>query len=657
MGRRFTQQDQTDLVALIHRSQPHLLEEDIEGVLGSIAPTVKARASILAYMKTRPDALVSGDPHASPQFQDLITRLISDGSTTARMPLCQACRLEKRIVHTLEDGRRICRTCVSRSRLGVCRSCGARRQIRVSRNPEFSGICTGCYRKIRFPGTYVCPTCGMERQRTSDSPNPRSCLQCHHNLEQHCVSCGETRPIASTICGGRYCSKCYLSVVRNSRTCPQCLHPKILAYTGASGEAVCASCAGVPPKFNCRKCSSEIDLTGSLCGQCALADRLASMFQSALAAGEHSEIADFAERLSHLDHPRSILRWVLRKEPNALLTMLASRQLSISHMDFDKLPQTRSVQHLRALMVEMGLLQERDARIERFVLWAEEKIGTISSHEAYVLRQYTKWKIERSLRYRYRTAYASEAAATVARTQLTSICSFIKRLNEDGLNLRNLKQQHVNAYLVEHTSHAHHIGPFLRWTWSQQITGDIEVPEYTPSRALKTFTLSEHRNWVHKFSFDETVATRDKVVGLLVLLVGIPVSRIATIRRSQISVNQLGVWIRIGSAPFQLPQPLAKLIQEQCDAATLGASSAKWLFPSRRDSHMTAESLVRSLNRYEFSARQACNSARFIISRELPPKVMSDLTGVGIVAATMWSQESSRDWIQYPALRNGALLE
>ena len=95
----------------------------------------------------------------------------------------------------------------------------------------------------------------------------------------------------------------------------------------------------------------------------------------------------------------------------------------------------------------------------------------------------------------------------------------------------------------------------MTWASSRGHAGDAEIPR--PARNETLAQLEEDRRWelVRSLLHDDAHAIEDRVAGLLVLLYGQPLARIARLTRDQVTDSPSGVTLLLGTMPVELPSP------------------------------------------------------------------------------------------------------
>ncbi|WP_331732508.1 hypothetical protein OG592_41850 (plasmid) [Streptomyces avidinii] len=145
------------------------------------------------------------------------------------------------------------------------------------------------------------------------------------------------------------------------------------------------------------------------------------------------------------------------------------------------------------------------------------------------------------------------------------------------------------------------------------------------------------------------------MTGLLVLLYGQPVSRIARLRLDQLACTGEHVTLALGPEPTVLPTPLDHLVlglaAQRHGRGVLGRTDDhRWLIPGQTAGEpITVQPLVQRLNQLGIRARPARNTTLMELAAELPAAVISRLLGLSITSAEHWTAEAAAGRIHYAA--------
>jgi hypothetical protein len=146
--------------------------------------------------------------------------------------------------------------------------------------------------------------------------------------------------------------------------------------------------------------------------------------------------------------------------------------------------------------------------------------------------------------------------------------------------------------------------------------------------------------------------------GALVLVYGLPLSKIAYFTRDDITRHDGQSWLRHHGRQILLPPRLAALtsrlaLQPAPDTIlTRLAGPPSWLFPGNDPTRPASHAHLRTgLRRHGITTHTARNTAVGALAAELPASVLAGITGLHISTATRWTRSTRRDWTEYVAAR------
>jgi integrase len=171
-------------------------------------------------------------------------------------------------------------------------------------------------------------------------------------------------------------------------------------------------------------------------------------------------------------------------------------------------------------------------------------------------------------------------------------------------------------------------------------------------------TEQDRADQLRRCLHDEDMPVEDRVAGAVVLLFGIPLTRLAQLTVDDVDCGTKGTRLRIGTHWLQLPPHLADLLtrlveQPPPNRSTLAKlAPTRWLFPGATPTRPASQSQLQGrLRRHGITAAAGRNTARAALASRLPASILADLTGIHIHTAVAWNRLTGRDWTEYVALR------
>ncbi len=300
--------------------------------------------------------------------------------------------------------------------------------------------------------------------------------------------------------------------------------------------------------------------------------------------------------------------------------------------------QTRAV---RSVLIDHDLLPQRDELLARFEIWLTEVLAEIPEPgERRSVTQYARWRHLRALRGNAMPLRAGQLSWR--RIEIMGIIEFLRWIHTRNGSLASLTQADVDEWLTFGARpFLHH---FLKRIGRGERPRRLTAP-VPPSGGLNPQALSDDERWrlLADVTSDASIDPHTKFAAGLMLMFGIRAAKIVQLRAEDVTIADETVLVRLGSAPLALPIELAP--------AAIGAASNRtaprmfvesieqeWIYPGARAGHHMAPNTLNSrLRAVGIPPRLARTSALIALAQELPPVVLSRLTGLEISAAIAWS--------------------
>jgi hypothetical protein len=636
----------TIVIEVVTAIDPSLPPEIVAAAVRAAVPAAGRRHRLAWTLQDNPELLTGAGAQAPvPSVLRLIDMLCDAGASGIVRPPCPHCGRAIPLVKP-RGGVRLCRNCVARSRAEPCSGCGRVREA-ATRDEHGRAICPNCL--VRDAANLEdCVNCGRRRVVNTRTPDGPLCPTCPPLATSACSVCGECRPCGtSRLTGLPWCPSCQ----RRSGCCVRCgsLEP---IRSGTIAEPFCLGCT-VSVFPDCPACESSPQ--PGRCPDCRLELRFRELFTGPDSV-IHPVLRPLKEALAATDPPGTALRWLAREPVAQVLAGIAAGRRQLTHTELDDLEQTPILAHLRSVLVATGTLPPRDehmARLERFL---DEVLATRTDPgQRQVLHRYAVWHLLRRLRRRTGGHATTIQQYAVVHRHTRAAVVLLDWLTTQHLTLATCRQADLERWLASgDSSHRYQAGHFVRWSAGQRLT-TLSFPAtrwHGPTRVL-----DEENRWeaARRLLHDDTIGSRDRLTGLLVLLYAQPVARISRLTTDQITVDGQTVRIHLGSAPITLPEPVADLTRQLLDGkrghATTGAGNpSPWLFPGGQPGRpISATHLGQRLKDLGIQPGQARSAALFQLATELPAALLARMLGIHIDVAVAWQRASSGDWMTYAA--------
>ena len=639
------------LVEIITSIDPDL---DAEAVRTAITATASKPAHVqkLAWVLQNEPTLLTGEGAKAPfpMVLRLIDALCEAGATIVRRPACPRCgrvvTLSKRA-----DGLRICRTCCARARAVACSRCGDVREP-ASRDGQGRPLCPFCL--VNDPVNWEeCVSCGRRRRVAGRGPEGPICASCIPKKISICSLCGRSAPCrTSTVTRRPWCANC-------SKTWAACTSCGTLApmRAGTRDAPLCATCTTGDGAIwkTCPSCGETGRLISRVCKRCRLRRRVDRLLTAA--DGQvRPELQALRRALVGVDRPDTALSWLSRSGSVSVLGELANGARPLSHAALDLLPPSKTLAHLRAVLVATEALPGRDEHLARLEAWTARAVAARSDlEEKQLLHRYAVWHVLRRLRRRAQGDHITANQATVARENIAAAAAFFDWLRASDLTLATCTQAHLDSWMAAaSTAQRGRTGPFVRWASKQKLTRmDFPARAWTgPTGVLDTEGRWEQ---ARALLYDDALPAEHRLAALLVLLYAQQPATISRLTLHDVDTDANQVRLRLGREPVVLPEPLSELAHElvatrQGHARVGEHGSSPWLFPGGRPGQpISSYQLTQRLHQIGVRPGPTRSTALFQLASELPAALLARMLGIHISVAVKWQRASSGDWTNYAA--------
>ncbi|MFD7258902.1 XRE family transcriptional regulator [Streptomyces sp. NPDC059874] len=529
------------------------------------------------------------------------------------------------------------------------------RRITVRATDHRPVTCDRCYRGP----IDECVVCGRRRHgvRVSQRGWAFHCRSCQPRPSRRCDDCGAIRQVKAIWPLGTLCGTCHQRRKRNPEPCSQCSTTRVLAGRTPDGHGLCGPCAGRPDiDFACRRCGFPGDIyADSNCTRCVVTDQvhdLLSVEDGTIAP----QLLPLAEALIAVENAWSILDWLRRENSGAkTLPQLATRQDEITHDVLDSLPQDAVTRYVRAVLVATAVLPRRQEHFAQLELWLDSVLEQLPTHQARIIRPFAEWHVVRDARRRAERGRYTAGSASADRTDVRVAIEFLTWLDDHQLDLATVAQEDLDLWLTAHPTRRRGLSSFIRWTVARRLTAKLSVPPKRNSLPANFLTEDEYDKQLRRCLNDDTLPVEVRIVGALVRLYALPITRILELTTDRFHREEDGAYFTFDRNPVLLPPKLAHLIEQQITrprhtSMLRRASDAGLLLPGRPPTKpRSASSVTNLMKQHGLPVLAARNTAMLEAVSELPPIVVSDLFGVSASNAHTWAGFAQDSWTDYLA--------
>lgn len=420
------------------------------------------------------------------------------------------------------------------------------------------------------------------------------------------------------------------------------------------GRPFCPLCyPRQPESFRpCTSCGTITRLIAKLCPRCRADQMIREMVPDELAASD-ARIAHLRERWFQGAPSKIVYAFERGTVACTLITRVLTAPSLRTHAYLDQAGSEYQTRAVRSVLIDHGLLPPRDELLARFELWLDSALAEIPDPgEQRTVTQYARWRHLRALRRN--TMPSRSGQLSWRRLEIAGIIELLEWIHTRGGSLVSLTQADVDEWLTGgRRPFLHH---FLTWTARAGASRPLTAPR-PPSGALSPQTMSDEERWrlLADVTSDPSINPHTKLAAGLMLMFGVRAAKIVQLRAEDVTVTDQAVVVRLGQEPLVLPAELAPAAAGAASNRTaprmfVESIEQEWVYPgTRAGHHMAPDTLNTRLRAAGIPPRLARTGALIALAQELPPVVLSRLTGLDISSAIAWSNAIGANSTAYAA--------
>jgi hypothetical protein len=661
------------------------LDLDPPGLLEVIRQAIRQPSQlhqVLWELDERPGLLTGEGAHGSRRVNALIQALLAAGAAGVVAPACPSCGRTVPLSHR-RGAVRCCRRCYDQARLQTCTRCWQPAPV-ASRTPAGEPVCSRCFRsdpanhgqctscgrtalvirgddgsprcrRCYRPPPATCTWCNLEKPCYLASSGTPRCENCSRQMRRlHCARCGRSRAVwTRTTDGQPLCGSCS----RQRVPCTGCGSIRTVAARLGDGP-LCSTCYRKhPASFQpCTECGiTEHLYHHGLCTRCACRQHLL-----ALLSHDQGGLHPHAEAIYHLlaaSDPAPLMNWLTRgSAAPAILAEISQASQPPSHDMLDRHLPGRAAHHLRKILVAGAILPARDERLAELERWAAHKTAQINDPaERRIVASFAAWHHLRRLRRQSERHPVTAEQADHVHNEIRAATGLISWLRERGTSLGTCTQRDIDTWLATGSGSRYHARAFVTWAVARSHASGLDIPKRARSELI--IQIEHDHRWalVRGLLHDDSRAIEDRVAGLLVLLYGQPLARIARLTHDQITCTPSRAQLLLGTTALDLPAPLDELVRQLLDrrhghAAVGRTSDHPWVFPGGAPAQPISASRLRvRLAALGIHGRSGRNTALMDLAAKVPPVALARLLGIHINTAGDWADRAAGSQAAYAA--------
>jgi integrase len=402
---------------------------------------------------------------------------------------------------------------------------------------------------------------------------------------------------------------------------------------------------------DCRTCGAEDELySGGQCWTCVLAATVDRVLTDPNTGVMTDALVPIALALKSMKRANSGLTWLRQPHVTTFLEQLAL-EAAITHASINALPNSRTREYVRGLLVEHGALPRQDDLAAHFATWAGTALTRCNNPaNRDLIRRYIRWHHQRRMN---NMPVVTHGTFLRAKQNVTVAIDFTNWLHDHGIALDELNQGHLDAWQASGPSTREHASSLLRW--AQRIRLVDSRLRLTGHRRGNSHILSssEQRTAVERTVNQPTLPARDRLVAILVLVFGQQIESVVRLTWDHVDVGDELVTIRLGDTEIALPapldDPLRELAADRGRHRTAAHPNTNWVFRGYKPGRYVNPGHLRARLRREFSVRAARLGTLHELTRLAPIPIIAETLGYSPSTIERHAVASATTYGQYIA--------
>ncbi|MBN2177057.1 MAG: Fis family transcriptional regulator [Demequinaceae bacterium] len=330
-----------------------------------------------------------------------------------------------------------------------------------------------------------------------------------------------------------------------------------------------------------------------------------------------------------MDRANSGLTWINQPHVVAFLRELVASP-NLSHNHVDRLPESRTREYVRGLLVEHGALPRRDERLELFKRWSETAVLRLpEGPQRDAITQYIRWHL---LRRMNAMEAVSESAFLRSKQTVTVAIDFLVWLAfERNSSLGEACQADVDEWQAGGSSTRQIVERFLGWAKRARLVSvDLKVYPHRRGTARR-LSVQEQQEVISTVLHPRAVSPRDRLAAVFVIILGQRIEHVARLRWDAVVITEEAVTVKLGTERLRLPAPLDEPLRELADQArrcnTAAHPSTAWVFRGANPGAHINSAYLRGRLRGLFPVRAARLGTLEELVKTTPVPILAEALG------------------------------
>jgi hypothetical protein len=266
---------------------------------------------------------------------------------------------------------------------------------------------------------------------------------------------------------------------------------------------------------------------------------------------------------------------------------------------------------------------------------------------------YATWQVAHQLARTSRAGRPTVSAQKYARSLVNEAIKLTCWLHAQQLQLPDLRQDLLDAWIADGPGIRRRARLFIAWLQRADVTGALHVdwpydfPQRAPLQDKERFAV------LCRLLDDHELRLRERFAGSVLLLYAQPLTRIAQLRTSDITMTDRGeIAVTFARGANVLPDPLASIALALRYQRVAAGEEDGWLLPGRKPgTHITAEHLRKRLAAHGITSRPGRHGALLALAGRLPAPILAERLGIHQARAAQWARAAGATYAPYVQLR------